>query len=135
MKSKTSVFLIVVMVLTSCATKIDFPISKIVPGAEITAKVKTDKNDIYKINLKAENLTSPNRLNPPKNFYVVWAETTNGMIKLGKLNTSSSLISSRMKGSLEATSAFKPLKIIISAEDSLANDEPSDFVITSSDNF
>lgn len=121
--------------ITSCGTKVNFPVSQIVPGADVTAKVKQDGNDNYKIDLKAQNLTSPERLNPPKEMYVVWIETAKGTKNLGKLNMSTSLLSNTRKGSLSTTTAFEPSKIIITAEDSSTNNEPSSFVVVSSENF
>lgn len=137
MKNKISLTLSVfaLILITSCGTKVNFPVSQIVPGADISAKVKQDGNDNYKIDLKAENLTDPERLNPPKEMYVVWIETARGTKNLGKLNMSSGMFSSTRKGSLSTTTAYKPSRIIITAEDISTNNEPSSFVVISSDNF
>ncbi|MBZ9779800.1 hypothetical protein LB452_12800 [Psychroflexus sp. CAK8W] len=137
MKNKISLTLSIfaLILITSCGTKVNFPVSQIVPGADISAKVKQDGNDNYKIDLKAENLTDPERLNPPKEMYVVWIETARGTKNLGKLNMSSGMFSSTRKGSLSTTTAYKPSRIIITAEDISTNNEPSSFVVISSDNF
>jgi len=137
MKNKISLTLSIfaLILITSCGTKVNYPVSQIVPGADISAKVKQDGNDNYKIDLKAENLTDPERLNPPKEMYVVWIETAKGTKNLGKLNMSSGMFSSTRKGSLNTTTAFKPSRIIITAENISTNNEPSSFVVISSDNF
>ncbi|MFD0931184.1 hypothetical protein ACFQ0R_01085 [Psychroflexus salinarum] len=127
--------MLLLIFITACATKVNFPVSQVAPGADITAKVKKDGNDNYKIDLKAENLTSPDRLDPPKEMYVVWIETARGTKNIGKINMSSSLFSSTRKGSLSTTTAFEPKRIIITAENTSSNNEPGTFVIVTSDNF
>jgi hypothetical protein len=134
-KISLSLSILTLFILTSCATKVNFPVSKVLPGADVTAKFKKDGNDNYKIDLKAENLTSPDRLDPPKEMYVVWIETSRGTKNLGKLNISSGMFSSQKKGSLSTTSAFEPKRFIITAENSSTNNEPGTFVIISSADF
>lgn len=134
-KITSGLSLLLLVLMTSCATKVNFPVSQVVPGADVTAKVKQDNNDNYKIDLKVENLTSPDRLNPPKEMYVVWIETAKGTKNLGKLNISTGLFSSTRKGFLETTTAYKPNKILITAENTSTNNEPSSFVVLSSDKF
>jgi hypothetical protein len=132
---KVSTIMMVSLLLTSCATQVNFPVSKITPGADVKAKVKQDANDNYVIELTAENLTSPDRLDPPKQMYVVWIETAKGTKNLGKMNMSRSLFSSTRKGSLNTTTAFKPNRIIITAENTSTNNEPGTFVVVSSEDF
>lgn len=50
----------------SCASVAKFPVSSIVPAAEITAKKMVDKNKNYVIELVAKNLANSERLDPPK---------------------------------------------------------------------
>lgn len=135
MNYKISLSLVVLFLIASCATTVNFPVSETVPGADITAKIKLDVNKNYKINLKAENLTSPERLNPPREMYVVWIETGRGTKNLGHLEMSSGLFSTTQKGSLITTTPFEPKRIIITAERTSSNNEPSSYVITSSENF
>lgn len=134
-KFNIPVLMILIIFVSSCATKVDFPVSKTVPEANVTAKVKKDGNDNYKIDLKAENLTSPERLDPSREMYVVWIETARGTKNIGKLNISSGMFSSKRKGSLSTTTAFKPSRIIITAENTSTNNEPGTFIIVSSENF
>lgn len=134
-KFNIPVLIILLIFVSSCATKVDFPVSKTVPEANVTAKVKKDGNDNYKIDLKAENLTSPERLDPSREMYVVWIETARGTKNIGKLNISSGMFSSKRKGSLSTTTAFKPSRIIITAENTSTNNEPGTSIIVSSENF
>jgi hypothetical protein len=71
--------------LTACGSANQFPVSNILPGADITFEKKKDDNNNYRLVLEAENLASPDRLNPPKEVYVVWIETVDGIKNVGQL--------------------------------------------------
>lgn len=115
-KGKIIVFLMaaaIILTLGSCAKKIVFPVSPIVPSAQGTILFKTDKNKNYDINLTVKHLANPDRLTPARKCYVVWIDTEqNGVINLGQLH-----ISKNMGGSLKTNSPFKPTAIFITAED------------------
>lgn len=111
---KSLVFLGTVAVLTSCATTVKFPVSSIVPAAEIVAKKKQDKHNNYIIELTAKNLADPERLVPPKTTYSVWIVTENGTVKnIGQLNNKNA-----KKAILETVTPFNALALFITAEDS-----------------
>ncbi len=113
-----SVFLCVMFLLQSCAKKIVFATSDVVPAAEGSVKVRKDKNNNYNIDLSLIRLAAPERLSPPRDTYIVWMETeANGTKNLGQLKTSSSMLSKTLKSSLKTVSAFKPNKFFITAED------------------
>jgi len=69
---KSVLIVVVVALLTSCASTAKFPVSSTVPAADITVSKKQDKNKNNVIELTATNLAEANRLNPPKNNYSVW---------------------------------------------------------------
>jgi hypothetical protein len=120
----------------SCSKKIVFPSSSIVPAAAGRVKIKKDNNNNYSISLNIENLPDSKRLSPPRNYYVVWIETRNNGIKnLGRIVSSSSFLSSKMKASLNAVSPVKPKRVFITAE----NDEyvryPGNMVVLDTGNF
>lgn len=110
---KNVILSIVLMVfITSCATKAKFPISGITPGAEITAKMKKDKNNNFRIFIEANYLASAERLSPPKKTYIIWILTKDNSIKnIGQLKSKSS-----KKSTFETLSSFKPVEIFITAE-------------------
>ncbi len=109
---KNVLFIALVFILTSCATTTKFPISNIVPAAEIVAKMKQDKNKNYAIEIIAKNLASPDRLNPPKNNYSVWIVTEkNGTKNLGQL-----INKNAKKTVLKTTTPFKVVEIFITTE-------------------
>lgn len=104
--------------LASCAKKLNFSTSSIVPAAQGTVKYKKDKNGNYAVRVKLVNLSDPERLQPSKRTYVVWMETNrNGVKNLGQLRSTSGLFSSTMKGSLSTVTSFRPDSFFITAED------------------
>ena len=110
----SGIFLI--MGLSSCSNKMAFQTSNIVPAARSYAKVKKDNNNNYNINVNVTNLAEPKRLNPPKDTYVVWIETANGISNVGRMGSSSSLFSNTLKAKLTAVSLTQPTRIFITAE-------------------
>ena len=109
---------IVVVFISSCARKMNFATSPVVPAATGSVKVKNDNNDNYTITVKTVNLAEPKNLTPARNTYVVWMEGDNNTItNLGQIKTSSGLFSKTLKGELKATATTKPDRIFITAED------------------
>ncbi|MEP7253807.1 MAG: hypothetical protein ABI683_15550 [Ginsengibacter sp.] len=104
--------------LSSCAKKMTFGTSSVVPAAEGSVKIKSDKNKNTSVDLSVERLADPQRLNPSKKTYVVWMETaSNGTKNIGSLNTSSGFLSGKMKSSLKTVTPYKPTGFFITAED------------------
>lgn len=99
--------------ISSCASVAKFPLSSTVPAAEITAKKSQDKNKNYTIELTANNLASPDRLDPAKKNYSVWIITDDNATKnIGQLK-----ISNGKKTTLKTVTAFNVREIFITAED------------------
>jgi hypothetical protein len=83
-----------------------------VPAAQIELKAEQDSYNNNVFTIKVEHLASPERLNPPKSVYVVWAETEgNGVINLGKLQTDAG-----EKAEVRAMTPFPVTEIFITAE-------------------
>lgn len=109
------------VILSSCASKLVFPVSNVAPAAEISVKIKKDDNGNREINLKSKYLSSPKRLSPKKEFYLVWMQTEdNGLVNLGQLETDAS-----DKGSFTAITVYEPKEIFITAEDDAAITYPT----------
>lgn len=122
--------------LGSCARKVSFLTSSVVPAARGTVKVKKDNNDNYRIQVNLTNLAEVKRLQPPRQTYVVWMVTGQEAIKnIGQINSSTSLLSNKLKASFETVSSVKPNKIFITAEDDANIRYPGTQVILSTDNF
>lgn len=112
-KMKNLLFGAIALLLVSCSSTLQFPVSNVTPGAEITANVKKDANMNYDIVVVAKNLASAERLSPPKSNYVVWIVTdNNGTKNIGQLYTKNG-----KKSTLKTATAFKPKEIFITAED------------------
>jgi hypothetical protein len=128
-----------VMVLfyfSSCARKISFLTSSVVPAAEGTVKVNKDKNKNYHIQISLSNLAEPNRLQPSKNTYVVWMETDDNAVKnIGQINTSTGFLSKKLKASFETVTPVKPTKIFLTAEDDANVQYPGMQVVLTTNNF
>lgn len=101
------------LLITSCVSSIKFPVSPLVPAAEISATKKETVNKNYDIEVTANYLANPNRLAPPKNFYVVWIVTDkNGIKNIGQL-----IQNRTRKVVLKTTTPFNVKEIFITAED------------------
>lgn len=116
-------------VLTSCSNTVKFPVSDVIPAAEATAVVEKDKNENYQIKLEIDNLTEPERLNPPKKYYVFWAETEHGSQNLGQIKVKEAMLSSKKYAELETSTPHKPLRLVMSAEDEVDKASPGTFTI------
>lgn len=108
----------IIFSLGSCARKLTFGISPVVPAATGLVKIKRSKNDTYSIDVKVKNLAQPQRLSPPRGVYVVWIQSDrNAPENIGILKSSTDFLSSVLKGEMKATSTIKPNTVFITAED------------------
>ena len=125
---------LIVAFSTSCATKMFFSTSSVVPAAQGSVKVSRDNNKNYVIKISITNLAEVERLQPQKQTYVVWMVTNEGLTKnIGQLNSSKSFLSKKLKASLKTVSSFNPVKIFITAENDPGVQYPGDQVILSTD--
>lgn len=132
----TIIILLIVIFLSSRSSKVNFLHSTVVPAAEGYVKVKKDNNSNYDIKVSIENLAQPDRLQPAKNLYVVWMESEdNGIKNLGQVNSSSSLLSDKLKGSFETVSTNKPTRIFITGETEAGLMSPGNLVVLSTKTF
>ena len=87
-----------IFLFQSCAGKIAFQASSIVPGAEGTVKVKKDNNSNYTIHVELSNLAEPRKLEPAMKTYVIWMETEQDPAKnIGQINTISFTVECRLR--------------------------------------
>jgi hypothetical protein len=118
------------LLLSSCAKKLHFATSPVVPAAEGRVKYKKDDNGNYSIDVKIKNLADPKKLTPAKNTYVMWMETDQSTVQnLGQIVSESGWFSSARKATLEAVTSFKPRAFFITAEDNPAVTYPGPQVI------
>ncbi|HZH36077.1 MAG TPA: hypothetical protein VEX65_02315 [Flavisolibacter sp.] len=125
-----------IFLLSSCATRVNFATSTVVPAAEGKVKVKKDKNNNYAISIDVENLAEPGRLPMPQNYYIAWAEMDNNTIQnLGQLRTGAGLLSSKLKASMQTVSPTKPRRIFITGESAVAATYPGTYVVLNTTSF
>ena len=129
-------FLAIIFTAVSCAKKMTFLNSSVVPAARGTVQVKRDNNHNYVIKLQLSDLAEVSRLQPAKQMYVVWMVTEQQQTKnIGQIKSSTGRLSKRLKASFETVSSFKPEKILISAEDQADVQYPGSMVVLSTSSF
>lgn len=127
--------LLLVVAASSCARKVAFTTSTVVPAAEGKVKVKKDDNGNHAIKIDVRNLVEPDRLPIPQNTYVVWMESSNGLKNIGQFRSESGLLSKTRKGELETVSPYRPSRIFITAESSPDVQFPGNMVVLSTRSF
>jgi hypothetical protein len=131
-----SPFMFAALLLASCAKKVTFNPSTMVPGASGAVKIKKEKNANYLIDLQVRNLPKADDLHPPKRTYTVWIETTdNRALNVGNLDNSRGLFSRKRKGELVTTSSFRPVRVFITPEDQRAPTVPGSEPVLSTNLF
>lgn len=107
------VFLIgIVTLITSCTSTATFPLSKLVPAADITAKIKKQGKQNYLVTITANNLAASERLNPPKEIYIIWAVSDASVTR----NVGYFIQQNAIKSIYHASFPYKPIEIFITAE-------------------
>ncbi len=121
---------------TTCAQKVTFINSSVVPAAKGSLRVKQDKNKNYVIDVEIIDLAEVERLQTSKQTYVVWMETDRGNTEnLGQLKSSRSFFSKQKTASLETVSSYKPAKVFVTAESGKDVRYPGGQIILTTDNF
>ncbi len=127
---KLALFFIAAISMVSCAKKLAFTTSTVVPSAEGYVKYKKDGNNNYKIDLKVVNLADPTKLVPSKSSYVLWMQSDNNGVKnMGQIKSSSGWFSSTRKASISTVSSFQPKSFFITAEDNVDLSYPGNQVV------
>lgn len=122
---------IMIISFTSCARKIVFLKSSVVPAAEGYVIVKTDKHNNYIIKIDLSNLAGIDRLQPAKKTYVIWMLTEQEMPEnIGRISTSNNL-----NATFETVSSYKPIKIFITAEEDEGAQYPGETVVLTTGKF
>lgn len=133
---KLTLFLVLPFALlqmfTSCSKNIEFENSNVVPAARGDISVKKDKNNNYNIKLEISYLAEPERLQPPKKYYVVWLSSEQNQIPL---NIGQIVGTSKLHVKFESVSSSKPKRIFVTAEDDVSTQYPSNFVVLETDKF
>jgi len=119
-RSKTillGISLAVIMIFSSCAKKMTFSNSSVVPAAEGSVKIKNDNNQNHTIEVRVSHLAPSDQLSPPQNTYVVWMVTeSNGVQNIGQLKSTGGLFSKALKASLKTITPYNPTSFFITSE-------------------
>lgn len=122
--------------ISSCAKKVNFQTSSVVPAARGNVKISRDNNKNYIIKLQLHDLAGVDRLQMNKESYVVWMVTDNEERKnIGLLNSSSGMLSNKLKANFVTSSSTKPKQIFITAEEDASVQYPGSRIILSTDRF
>ena len=123
---KSILLSVLILLMTTCATVVKFPVSSVEPASDITAKIKNDKQKNFVIEVTANYLASAERLSPPKKMYIVWIVTKeNGISNIGQMKNDNA-----QKMKLQTLSAFEPQEIFITAENEGTTTFPSGIEIS-----
>lgn len=123
---KNLVIIGAVALMTSCASTAKFPVSQVVPAADITAKTKKQGKPNYLVTITAENLAAAERLEPTKKIYVIWAVSDNGITR----NVGHFTQKNAIKATYKASFPYQPVEVFITAEDEEGLCEPSGIEIS-----
>lgn len=125
-------YFVLLQTFSSCSKKIEFENSNVVPAARGDVSVKKDKNNNYNIQMELSYLAEPERLQPPKKYYVVWLASTDNQIPL---NIGQIVGTSKLHVKFESVSSSKPKRIFITAEDDASTQYPGQYVVLETDKF
>ncbi len=119
-------------IFTSCSKNVKFENSNVVPAARGDISVKKDNNNNYNIKLEISYLAEPERLQPPKKYYVVWLSSEENQIPL---NIGQIVGTSKLHVKFESVSSSKPKRIFVTAEDDVSTQYPGQYVVLETDKF
>jgi len=115
--------LLIGVVLSARAEKVEFLLSSTVPAARGYVKVKKDSNKNYTIQVKVWNLAEVDRVKPSRKTYVLWMVNDKGEAEnIGRLKSSTGFMSKSLKAVFSTTTTSKPSRFYITAEDDPAVD-------------
>jgi len=133
---KTLLFLVLpfafLQLFTSCSKNVKFENSTIIPAARGDVAVRKDKNNNYNIKLEISYLAEPERLRPPKKYYVVWLSSEENQIPL---NIGQIVGTSKLHVKFESVSSSKPKRIFVTAEDDVSTQYPGQYIVLETDSF
>jgi hypothetical protein len=124
--------LLIFLTVVSCAKKIMFQTSSVVPAARGEVAVKKDKNNNFRVLVELSYLAEPDRLSPAKNTYVVWmvSDENDTPINLGQI-----VSTSKLNVKFETVTSSKPKRIFVTAENDASTQYPGNMLVLETDNF
>lgn len=108
------------LALTACVSNAKFPVSPVVPAADISVTKRINKQKNFIVEIVAVNLAAPERLSPPGTNYSVWIVTkAHGIKNIGQLN-----VKNAEKTTFQSITAFDFYEIFITVEQQGDLDSP-----------
>ena len=132
----TVIALVTFLLVSSCSKKVNFQTSSVVPAARGNVKISRDGNKNYIIKLHLSDLAEVDRLQMAKESYVIWMVTDNEERKnIGLLNSSSGMLSNKLRQILKHHHQPGQVQIFITAEEDASVQYPGSRVILTTDRF
>lgn len=103
----------IITLTSSCVSIAKFPVSPLVLAADITAKFKNQGKLNYLVTNTAINQADSERLDPPKEIYIIWAVSEAGVTR----NLGYFIQQNAEKSIYRASFPYKPMEVFITAED------------------
>lgn len=99
------------------------------PAARCTIHLHVGDNGNTELDMKADSLSAPSALTPPKNAYVVWIQPPGETAQnLGEIS-----VDKNQKAELKTETAYKRFKIFVTAENEAQLKEPDGPTILSAE--
>jgi hypothetical protein len=95
------------------------------PAAEGKVVTGTDRNGNTDVEIAVRHLAEPQKLSPAKQGYLVWIQAHGKQPELqGVLR-----VNENLEGTLKTSTPYKVFDVLITAEDNLRPDSPSELVV------
>ena len=123
MRRVSLVIWIAVLLISVAAWADDVPMvaGSMVPAASGKISYGHDRNSNTKFTVETKNLAAPTQLSPSKNAYVVWIEPRDQQPQ----NAGILKVNDNLQGSFSATTPYKTLNVVVTAEDNPTTTQPS----------
>ncbi len=109
------------VVALACATTAEFEKSEVVPAAAGKVKVSVGPSGNTRVSVDFEHLAPPTRLNPPRAFYLVWAQSDFGRnALLGQLT-----VDDKLRAEFEGPVPFQRFRLFVTGEEIATPQWPS----------
>jgi hypothetical protein len=126
-QAKFALLIAIAFVLTTVAWSREDRLTNtgLTPAAQGKVVSSNDRNGNTEVEVQVKHVASPHSLTPPRQSYLVWVQPRGMQPQLlGALR-----INDDLEGSLKATTTYKDFDVLITAEDNMKPEAPSNTVI------
>lgn len=118
---------VIILFLSSCANKVLFQTSTVVPTASGELSIKEVDDDNYLIEADIQYLTEPTNIDDGKPFYVMWVKDRDEVENVGILH-----LNDDMDATILAQTELDPERVMITVERNPETSEMGDLVVLKS---